>query len=180
MWSQIPVYDGRYYINENGLILNSVSGKFLHASVFNNGYYVITLRIAPSISKKFLLHRLLAEAFIPNPHNYPIVLHIDNNKLNCQLSNLKWGTYSENNAQAISDGLNFVPMPDNRKDYILFNPSSPVYITKKGLKAIKEEINLNFTDSAIRNYVFRKTTISQGPYIGWSIKVKDERSEIIP
>jgi hypothetical protein len=42
------------------------------------------------------VHRVLAEAFIPNPENKRTVNHIDGNRLNNQLSNLEWATYSEN------------------------------------------------------------------------------------
>lgn len=53
------------------------------------------------------LHRLLAEAFIPNddPENKTIVMHLDNNKGNNSLENLKWGTIQENTQQAYDDGL---------------------------------------------------------------------------
>ncbi len=51
------------------------------------------------------VHRLVAEAFLPNPNNYPFVMHIDNNKKNNDISNLKWGTASENTQQAVNDGL---------------------------------------------------------------------------
>lgn len=44
----------------------------------------------------FALHRLVAEVFIPNPDNKPEVMHLDNNKLNCKISNLQWGTHAEN------------------------------------------------------------------------------------
>ena len=53
------------------------------------------------------VHRLLAEAFIPNddPINKTIVMHLDNNKANYSLDNLKWGTIQENTKQAYDDGL---------------------------------------------------------------------------
>lgn len=44
--------------------------------------------------KHSLLHRLMTEAFVPNPYNHPIVLHKDNNKTNTD-PYLAWGTYSE-------------------------------------------------------------------------------------
>ena len=52
-------------------------------------------------------HRLLAEAFIPNddPINKTIVMHLDNDKTNLSLDNLKWGTIQENTQQAYDDGL---------------------------------------------------------------------------
>lgn len=48
---------------------------------------------------------MLALAFIENPYNKPIVNHIDGNKLNLDLSNLEWATYSENNIHAFKFGL---------------------------------------------------------------------------
>lgn len=51
------------------------------------------------------VHRIVAETFIPNPNHLPVVMHKDNNKKNNCVSNLKWGTVSENTKQAFDDGL---------------------------------------------------------------------------
>jgi len=58
--------------------------------IANTGYYVISLQTK---GKQYVktIHRLLADAFIPNPHNYPQVLHKDDVKTNLDLSNLRWG-----------------------------------------------------------------------------------------
>lgn len=48
------------------------------------------------------IHRLVALTYIPNPHNYPCVRHLDNNKLNNHVSNLEWCTY-KTNAQQMHD-----------------------------------------------------------------------------
>lgn len=57
------------------------------------------------IRKQYILHRLVAEAFIPNPLNKRTVNHIDGNKLNNHVSNLEWNTDSENQNHAIRTGL---------------------------------------------------------------------------
>jgi len=57
-----------------------------------SGYYRVKLN-----GKLYYLHRLLAQAFIPNPENKPEVDHIDGNKQNNCLSNLRWATRAENN-----------------------------------------------------------------------------------
>ena len=55
------------------------------------------------ISKR--VHKIVAQTFIPNPNNLPIVMHKDNNKKNNCVTNLKWGTISENTKQACDDKL---------------------------------------------------------------------------
>lgn len=51
------------------------------------------------------VHRVVAEVFIPNPDNLPIVMHKNNNKADNRVENLKWGTIRENTKQAFDDGL---------------------------------------------------------------------------
>lgn len=51
------------------------------------------------------VHRVIALTFIPNPNNLPIVMHINNKKDDNRVSNLRWGTISENTKQAFDDGL---------------------------------------------------------------------------
>lgn len=71
-----------------------------------HGYYRIRVTDIDTGSRKYLrVHRLVAEAFIPNPEGYDIVMHLDNDKSNNSASNLKWGTVSENTQQAYDDGL---------------------------------------------------------------------------
>ena len=56
------------------------------------------------IRKNVKIHRLVAEAFLPNPDNLPIVMHLDDDTYHNKSTNLKWGTQKENIKQAVSDG----------------------------------------------------------------------------
>lgn len=58
-----------------------------------------------NICKSYLVHRIVAETFLPNPNNLPTVNHKDGNKLNNRLDNLEWMTRSDNQQHAIKTGL---------------------------------------------------------------------------
>ena len=95
-----------YGINEEAQIFSSLSGKILTNILDTSGYYRVKLVCNDGISRKFLVHRLLAQVFIPNPENKPCVNHIDGDKTNNSLSNLEWVTVLENNLHAFKIGLN--------------------------------------------------------------------------
>lgn len=91
---KIQNYDN-YLIDENGNVYNEITKKYLKGSIGENGY--LYYRLSKNGKKKmFYAHRLVAEAFIPNMSNLPVVNHIDNNKLNNNVTNLEWVSYSEN------------------------------------------------------------------------------------
>lgn len=68
------------------------------------GYFIVTL-CSNGKRKNKRVHRLLAEAFLPNPENKELINHIDGNKKNNKLSNLEWATPKENTQHAIRMGL---------------------------------------------------------------------------
>lgn len=71
----------------------------------HNGYVYVGFKSADGKMIQRRVHRLVAEAYLPNPNNLPVVCHKDNNKANPDLSNLKWGTVSSNTKEAFDDGL---------------------------------------------------------------------------
>lgn len=84
-----------YLIDENGNVYNSITKKELKGSIGENGYRYY--RLSKNNKKKmFYAHRLVAETFLENLENLPVVNHIDGNKLNNNVNNLEWTTYSEN------------------------------------------------------------------------------------
>ena len=96
---------GYYLITENGKIYSKLYNKFLSDRIAKDGYPSILLVCEDGRRRHFRINRLVAGTYIENPNNYSIVLHLDNNPLNNDYSNLKWGTVSENTQQAYNDNL---------------------------------------------------------------------------
>ena len=82
----------RYTVDESGVITNIQTGKTVRGRVNNNGYRIVELFYETGKSKQLLLHRIVAEAFIPNPEGFPIINHKDENPGNNHVSNLEWCT----------------------------------------------------------------------------------------
>lgn len=114
------IYDGieypQFLISESGEILNTTTDAYLKPYLHPTGYYYISLPMGKrGLVKTLRLHKALAETFIPNPHNYPLVHHKDEDKSNYNLSNLEWTTVKDN----VNKHLEYVsrtnPLCNNRK-----------------------------------------------------------------
>jgi hypothetical protein len=71
------------------------AGKLLKGIKNREGYLQVSL-YRNGIPTSKLVHLLVAHAFVPNPDDHPIVLHLDDNKANPRADNLVWGTHSDN------------------------------------------------------------------------------------
>ena len=99
-WKNIKGLSG-YEISKTGL----VAGSGVCLSIYDNGNGYVFVKIK---GKQYYVHRLVAQAFIPNPENKPQVNHKDGRKWNNALENLEWATPSENGIHAYANGLNHV------------------------------------------------------------------------
>lgn len=103
-WRKISRNDN-YSINRNGDVRNDATGQIKKPYVNkDNGYLTVDL-YRNNKSMKVTVHRLLAEAFIPNPDNKPCIDHKDGDRQNNSLTNLRWATYSENNSRFNTNGV---------------------------------------------------------------------------
>lgn len=92
-------YEGKetdYSVSDEGQVRNDKTGNILKGTYRSCEYHKVQLTIEGKY-KTFLVHRLIAETFIPNPNNLPVVHHIDGNPINNRVENLQWVTIQENN-----------------------------------------------------------------------------------
>ena len=94
-WADVKDYEGLYQVSNFGRVKRVTTGRILKDSKTTYGYLKVNLYKNSVMSTK-KIHRLVAEAFIPNPENKPQVNHIDENKTNNMLSNLEWITNKDN------------------------------------------------------------------------------------
>ena len=100
IWKDIKGYEGLYQISNYGNVksLNyKRTGKerLMKPALQTNGYFFVWL--CNKQNKCFFIHRLVADAFIPNPDNLPCVNHKDEDKTNNHVNNLEWCTNKYNN-----------------------------------------------------------------------------------
>jgi hypothetical protein len=96
LFKDIKGYEGKYQVTSWGRVYSIGRRKFLATEETKKGYLRITLKNENGMAKHFKVHRLVAKAFIQNPHNKPQVNHKDGNKQNNSISNLEWVTDLEN------------------------------------------------------------------------------------
>lgn len=116
IWKDIIGYNGAYQISKNGAvkssnrIIKSITGqnRLIIGRIMKpknkEGYHFVTLSLNGEI-KNHYIHRLVAEAYLPNPKNKPHINHIDGDKSNNNINNLEWVTISENTNHAYRIGL---------------------------------------------------------------------------
>lgn len=131
---EIQNYDG-YKIYEDGTIKSNVRNKdknkyYVMKQHNSNGYKTIMLRSNEGKAKIFRVHRLVAEAFVENPNNYPIINHIDGKKDNNHFTNLEWCTYSMNNKHAF-----YMKLKENKKSYTEDEEAEIIKLRMSGLRA---------------------------------------------
>ena len=126
-----------YLISEDGRVYNLKTKRYLKGHLENTGYISVNLNI-DNKKKNYALHRLVAQTFLENPDNLPIVNHKDGNKLNNNVDNLEWVTQSQNRVHAIETKISQLAKGKrekieviNKKDWKRYGNTS-YYVSKDG------------------------------------------------
>ncbi len=97
-WKKIDGYDN-YEVSNLGRVCNTKTGHMIYGTP--NDYRRVVVRLSKNGKQKnFLMNRLVAQAFIPNPENKELVKHRDGDNENNKVSNLYWMSYAEIRALA--------------------------------------------------------------------------------
>ena len=117
-WKNVKDYEGIYEISDTGIIRGVdryielpngkkrfAKGRILQQSISNKGYAEIRLNKGGK-ARSYLIHRLTAQAFKPNPDGLPQVNHLSGDKLDNSVENLEWKNASGNTLHAYKTGLN--------------------------------------------------------------------------
>ena len=157
LWKDIKTYEGLYQVSNLGNVKSvdryiyagdNSNHKYQHIKEhylkLNGGRkYIQVILCKNGKTKAFLVHRLVAEAFIPNPNNLPCVNHKDENPKNNHVDNLEWCTYSYNNT--------YNGRIDNCKQKI----SNSLKGRKRNI-VLTEEQRKNISDGAKRGWIKRR------------------------
>ena len=139
-WSKINGWD--YSVSDKGDVYSHRSHKLMTIWCKKGKYPRVTLSNNGK-EKTFCVHRLVAEAFIPNTLGKKTVNHIDGDKTNNHVSNLEWNTMSENMHHAVVNGLASPPKLKNGE----LHPASK--LTNIDVQMIKILLNYDFTMAQI-------------------------------
>ena len=116
----IPNYEGRYAITEDGKVWSYYKKRFLSTGIDRDGYEVVRLYPVGGKEKCCKIHRLVAITYLLNPDNLPEVNHKDEVKTNNHVSNLEWCSHNYNSS--------FGTINDRRRQTMLDKKTGrPVY-----------------------------------------------------
>lgn len=96
VWRDVVGYEGLYKISNLGNVFSCKTNKLLSIRTRKDGYQDVRLHNNKQ-NKMHTVHRLVAQAFLDNPNNFPIINHKDENSANNRVDNLEWCTHSYNN-----------------------------------------------------------------------------------
>lgn len=114
VWKDIAGYEGLYAVSNHGRVKSYYVNRILKPQIVRGGYYAVKLSKNRQKEHKYV-HILVAEAFIPNENNLPVVNHKDETRTNNLSTNLEWCTVQYNNTY--NDVHLRRPQPTQKKSF---------------------------------------------------------------
>lgn len=165
-WKPVEGFEGFYEVSTNGKVRSCsrlvksrycnriIKGKELKQVKDQDGYCKVQLSKEGKATSK-AVHRLVAQAFIPNPNNYPVINHRDENKENNNVSNLEWCTVKYNTLY--NDGV-MRRAVKRRKPILVISEKGEIFHFNSITEA-EEKLNLNHGNvvGCLKGYYGRKT-----------------------
>lgn len=153
-----------YEVSNLGNVRNKKTGKVLKPDKTIKGYLRVNF-LKDGKLKHYLVHRLVATVFIPNPENKPQVNHIDGDKTNNQVENLEWNTYSENLKHAFRTGLNHIIITNKNN----FKTNNPSVKKRQKVRCIETQQEFESLSSASRYFGCGTGSIHSSIYKGHQV-----------
>lgn len=149
IFKDIEGFSGKYQVSNKGRIKSfhiSDKGRIMKPEERNKKYLCIGLRLNMN-KKNYVIHRLVANAFIDNPENKSQINHKDGNKLNNHTENLEWCTHSENMKHAFSTGLSIALKGEDTYNSTLNNKQARIIRSMKRMEIKQREVAKIFNTS---------------------------------
>lgn len=163
-WKDIKGYEGLYQVSDMGRIrsIKRKAPKILVQSTSQDGYFKVSLYDLDRKQKVYFVHRLIAEAFIENPDNKPTVDHINMDKKDNRICNLRWATNAEQNEY--KGGKEF-PRSDNVRKKVKNMETGEIFNTS--VEAAHWVVDNDLTNSTTIGYIANRIRLAaQGDVYG--------------
>lgn len=147
-WRDVVGYEGHYQVSSEGRVRSVERTVFQKGGTWRYQSYILSQDVSKRGYHRVVLskdnhrrtvnvHRLMGEAFIPNPNGLPMVRHLDDNKSHNFLGNLSWGTNSDNQRDSIRNGTHFASSKTHCPAGHPYNEDNTYVFTRNGKQGRK-------------------------------------------
>ena len=156
IYKNVVGFESQYKVSNYGNVLSIKTNKIRKPQIHKDGYFVLLFCVNYVRHTKYI-HRLIAEAFIPNQDNLPEVNHLNGDKTDNRIENLEWCSHKQNIQHAHNTGL--IKNRNNQHGIVGRKIAEEIrnkYIPHKyGVKKLMKEYNLS--RGGVENIIYRMT-----------------------